>query len=685
MKKYLLFMFIFLLPSVSAVMDIQCEFKLYDLTCDETSKYFAVGGFYGGMWDSGPGFANRHYLFADEPIVSPTKPWGALCCRLLGDDEDRLFAECEELNHTSDHILNINTTGDERGLISPPEFQGGNPYCLASIEHKVDCEFVAANPGDECSNECVTQGYETCLATFDYGQNKQIQECSPDIGVLTEGDTCMCCKVSDFANVSEGRFDHVTITPFCEGGLDDEICEIGEKIQAEIYYNPINFEGTVWIFANNSMDTCKIQKTEGEIRGMDYPCPGNQTCLANWTIDFIPEDCHYQEEEATDIFFYKTADEAAPSFKTSGSQNFTLGPTYYHSTILEIESNVTDPLFLKFAGSEPPTTPDYWYYKTSNRYFECDEKSQMPVFEPYLTGWGSCLMRPDTWTIKHIEVNLSAKYYVGISAIFFDSVDDSLIIEITGPENNRWEIHDYLNTSTNEEIWNGAILAQFTIPDPIVLDNTSTINISTTFGAPAMFYTMIDHINLSTNPTAPWAGNTEMKCGNFTDYNRTIVLGAACNVTDPPQIGMCENSYDYCVYGDEYGNSEGPEECYEWLDIVTNANQSEIECEVEQTWCPRGFQYVDVSSSLGGGKACVPQPAMCDYGMEGHDELTCEDIPDSGHPGFMNDVYRCLNDFFVEPIPEQEWPHNMACCEFMRIPAGESDYLFFNYEDIAIY
>jgi len=168
------------------------------------------------------------------------------------------------------------------------------------------------------------------------------------------------------------------------------------------------------------------------------------------------------------------------------------------------------------------------------------------------------------------------------------------------------------------------------------------------------------------------------------------ILGRSCNVTTPlPQMGLCPNPTDYCVYKNESGGPTSSSQiCYDAIfgETTLNANGTEIQCTSDQVWCPQQFEYNPTQIVQGTRGVCVPSGNLCDYGESGLTEYGCEFI-NSSMPGFMHNKDRCLYDFekYGSPgIDDPPWPQ--ACCEFLRVNrANQPDYLFFNENDVIIY
>jgi hypothetical protein len=198
----------------------------------------------------------------------------------------------------------------------------------------------------------------------------------------------------------------------------------------------------------------------------------------------------------------------------------------------------------------------------------------------------------------------------------------------------------------------------------------------------------IDYIGIygSDNPPAntPNCTTNEMKCGPFTDIDGVNIIGYSCNTTKPPQGAMCTNykdPYPDCVYGNESGAGIPTPECHLTDEIVTNANQTNIQCQGYGWWCPIHFRW----DNDPGVMRCRPIPyGICDSGTSGNTLNGCELIPNAGHPGFMDNIGECLNDFDSNNGAESpEW--NNACCEFLRVEQTGGAYLFFEEKEITIY
>lgn len=583
--------------------------------------------------------------------------------------------------------------------------------------------------------DCTDALYETCIGAYKKGSTQPPVPNPADyhIGLLYpcedslyEVDTKVCCSLT---NNYDGTTDETVIysaevSTQCSPGGDPAKCEVGETIIANIHYTSTLNEDTFTVRMESATHPdCGINET-GAIQGLIGTCT-SEDCTYNYLITNIPTAC-------AGAFMHATVGVAESNgFTQTATGTFTFGnPQASTNRRLEVESNVSqDPVTF-----DKNNIPPEWNQIAYSGEFICVEGRDTyastlelkptdqlyPYFEKnrfWPTPWGGCELDNGDSITKKLD-NLvptnpalpSGVYYLTIMGIFgpdseiHEDIDVEVDINGDGGFEYSYYITDMFN-ETNANLQNlttiGADIYTYggcTIPEQLPLTPTSTIKIT----APDdKFY--YDYINISTEPNPhglPNCTNTEMKCGEFTDNapwpTPRKVIGKACYPTKPwPQRAMCENYNDPespdCVYGNEQGTGLPENTCYEAgaTSTTTNANGSEIQCLTfnEGHWCPLEFNWI----SGPGKNRCEPGPQICDYGPSQSTQYNCENLSAEGHPGFMNNVSSCLNNFngiWEYPPNEQDdgpqWTE--ACCEFLRVKRPlDTDYLFFNKVPAKVY
>jgi hypothetical protein len=423
----------------------------------------------------------------------------------------------------------------------------------------------------------------------------------------------------------------------------------------------------------------------------------------DWTITNIPKECELAPMTSTFIVLNKLY--GASLGQNFFNSTFTFGHSTKYNNTIEIESNVTNTNYKSFTSSnwtelatnDPVNTWVVKRYSNLTPPTTCYETTTyktrlgIPAATIPHNSWGGCEGKNGSFE-KITPANMtngSGLYYINIYGIYGPNNEKNEILKIDinlTRENQikKYVITDYYNTTTPNAtlLGNGYIYAGCTIPEQLPLDPNDPILIN--FTGDAIY---LDYMKITTTPNPdgiPNCTNTEMKCGRFTDIDRTQILGRACNVTSPwPQQALCNNTNQYCVYGNENGQGNPANTCYsvEEGEETINVNGTIIRCQPGQTWCPEQFMYTLVPTL---GWVCVPSPDMCDYGDSGNTLKKCENITGSTQPGFFNNKPWCLNEF--DDVPEEGPVWNSACCEFLRVPrTALSDYLFFKREEVKIY